>query len=98
MTTREREIIQRLHDAGIVLTVDGERLLWRGPAGAMTPELRAALGEIKPGLVYEYHERAGILEYDAGLPRPEAERKALDMALRPPESPATRRGCDDANP
>ena len=76
MTHRERDILQRLHDAGVILTVDGERLRYRAPAGALTPDLRAALEELKPDLLYEYHERAGILEYDAHLPRAEAETKA----------------------
>ncbi len=81
MNHRERELLQAIHDAGIVLTVEGDRMKYRAPAGAVTPELRAALAELKPGLVYEYHERAGILEYDANLPRPEAERRAADMVL-----------------
>jgi hypothetical protein len=47
----------------------------------MTPTLRADLHELKPTLVYEYHERAGILEYDARLPRAEAGNRAADMVL-----------------
>jgi hypothetical protein len=80
MNHRQRDLLQRLHDAGFELTVDGDRLRYRAPAGALTPELRAALAEWKPDLVYEYHERAGILEYDARLPRGEAE-AAADAAL-----------------
>jgi hypothetical protein len=45
----------------------------------MTPELLAALAEVKPDLLYEYHERAGILEYDARLTREEAESRAATM-------------------
>lgn len=81
MNHRERELLQRLHDAGIVFTVDGDRLRYRAPAGTVTPEIREALNELKPAVVYEYHERAGILEYDANMPRPEAERRAADMVL-----------------
>jgi hypothetical protein len=81
MTHREREILQAAHEAGIVLTVDGDRLRFRAPAGALTPELRAALEELKPDLLYEYHERAGILEYDARLPRAEAESRAAELVL-----------------
>ena len=73
MTHRERDILQAAHDAGVTLTVDGDRLRYRAPAGAITPDLRADLQELKPSLLYEYHERAGILEYDARLPRAEAE-------------------------
>ena len=83
MTGHERDLIQRLHDAGVTLSVDGDHLRYRAPAGALTDELRAALSELKPDLVYEFHERAGILEYDARLPRDEAERRAADTVLRP---------------
>lgn len=79
MTHRERDILQAAHDAGVTLTVDGDRLRYRAPAGAITPDLRADLQELKPTLLYEYHERAGILEYDARLPRAEAEARAADM-------------------
>lgn len=81
MTHREREILQAAHDAGIVLTVDGDCMRFRAPAGALTPELRAALADIKQDILYEYHERAGILEYDARLPRDEAESRAAKMIL-----------------
>lgn len=81
MTHHDRELIQQIHDAGIILKVDGNHLRYRGPAGAMTPPLRAALEELKPDLVYEFNERAGILEYDARLPRAEAERQAGEIVL-----------------
>ena len=81
MNHRQRDLLQRLHDAGVELKVDGDRLRYRAPAGALTHELRAALAEWKPDLVYEYHERAGILQYDARLPREEAEARAADMVL-----------------
>jgi len=81
MTHRERDILQAAHDAGVTLTVDGDRLRYRAPAGAITPDLRADLQELKPTLLYEYHERAGILAYDARLPRAEAEARAADMVL-----------------
>jgi hypothetical protein len=87
MTHRERDLIQRLHDAGVILTVDGDRLRYRAPSGALTPELRAALEELKPDLVHEYHERAGILEYDARLPRDEAEARAAGMVLAGKDNP-----------
>jgi hypothetical protein len=80
MKTR-RELLQRLHDARVTLRIEGDRLRYRCPAGAMTPTLRADLAAWKPDLVYEYHERAGILEYDARLPRDEAEARAADMIL-----------------
>lgn len=76
MTDRERRILQAAHDAGVTLIVGRDRLRYRAPAGAITPELRNALRELKPTVLYEYHERAGILEYDARLSRAEAESKA----------------------
>ena len=79
MTRRDRELLQKLHDAGVVLTVDGDRLKYKAPAGAVTPELRAAMIELKPDLVYEYHERAGILTYDARLPKDKAEDRAANI-------------------
>lgn len=39
---------------------------------------------------YEFDERAAILEFDAGLPRAEAERQARAMVAR--ERAAVRRG------
>jgi hypothetical protein len=87
MKNHESNLLQRLHDAGVTLTVDEDRLRYRAPAGALTPELRAAVEELKPDLLYEFQERAGILEYDAGLPRAEAEARAADIVKkRQPES------------
>jgi len=76
MTHRDRELLHKLHDAGVILTVEGDRLKYRAPTGALTLELRTALAELKPTVVYEYNERAGIMEYDAHLPRTEAEARA----------------------
>lgn len=79
MTCTQRNILKRLHDAGVTLKIEDDRLRYRCLAGAMTPDLRADLAVWKPDLVYEYHERAGILEYDACLSRPEAERQSHNM-------------------
>ncbi len=79
MTKRDRELLEQLHNAGVILTVAGHRLKYKAPAGAVTPELRAAMIELKPDLVYEYHERAGILEYDARLPKEKAEARAANV-------------------
>ncbi len=76
MNHAQRNLLQRIHDAGIKIKIDGDRLTYTGPKGAMTPELRAAMTEWKPDLIYEYHERLGILVYDARLP----EDKALEKA------------------
>lgn len=79
MNHAQRTLLERLHKAGILLRIDGNDLAYRAPRGALTPELRAALVEWKSDLLYEYHERAGILEYDAHLPRAEAEARAANI-------------------
>lgn len=79
MNHAQRTLLERLHKAGIRLRIDSDGLTYRAPHGAMTPELRAALIEWKPDLLYEYHERAGILEYDACLPRAEAEARTANI-------------------
>jgi len=81
MRHERRVILQAAHDAGVTLTIDGDRLKYRAPAGTLTPDLRAALKGIMTDLLYEYHERAGILEYSAHLTRAEAETRATDMVL-----------------
>ena len=81
MIERDRKILRRLRDAGVTLTMNGGRLKYRAPVGAMPHELRDALRELKPTVLYEYHERAGILEYDARMPRAEAEAGAATMVL-----------------
>ena len=78
MNHAQRALLERLDKAGIRLRIEGGVLAYRAPCGTMTPELRATLVEWKPDLLYEYHERAGILEYDAHLPRPEAETRAAN--------------------
>jgi len=87
MTCHDRDLLQRVHDAGITLIVDGNRLKYTAPAGVLTPDLRAALAELKPTILHEYHERAGILEYDGRMPRPEAERQAGASTLAGEEAP-----------
>lgn len=87
MNHAQRDLLERLHAAGVELKVEGDRLHYRAPKGALTPELRAALEEWKPDLVHEYNERAGILEYDARLPRDEAEARAADMVLAGQKEP-----------
>jgi TubC N-terminal docking domain len=78
MTKKDRDLLERLHNDGVILTVDGNRLKYKAPVGAVTPELRAAMIERRPDLVYEYHERAGILIYDARMPKDKAEARAAN--------------------
>jgi len=80
MKTR-RDLLQRLHDARVTLRIEGDRLRYRCPAGAMTPTLRADLAEWKPDLLFEYEERAAIMQHDGGLPRADAEHRAAACVL-----------------
>lgn len=80
MKTR-RALLQSLHDARVSLRIEGDRLRYRCPAGAMTPTLRADLAAWKPDLLSEYGERAAIMEFDGGLPRSEAEHRAAGLVL-----------------
>ncbi len=79
MNNRERNILEQLHDAGVELVVKGDQVVYSCLKGKLTPGLRAAIKEIKPSLIFEYNERAGILEYDANMPREQAEREAVMM-------------------
>ena len=81
MNHHQRDLLQRVHDAGIVLKIEGDQLRYTCPPGAMTPGLRAELAAWKPDLILEYQERCGILQYDARLPRPEAEAQAAATML-----------------
>lgn len=81
MTDPQRNVLKELRAAGVILSIDGEYLHYRAPAGAFRPELRAALQAMKVDLLYEYHERAAILEYDGGQPHAEAEACAAEIVL-----------------
>ena len=76
MTDNRQALLRRLHASGVTLFVDVDRLRYRGPAGAITPAMLTALDEVKSDLVYEYHERAAIMEFDGCMPRAEAEARA----------------------
>ena len=75
------ELSERLAAAGVALRIEGDALRYRAPRGAMTPDLRAALVEHKPDVLHDFNERAAIMEYDGGLPRPEAEARAAADVL-----------------
>lgn len=44
-------LVAQLDVADIVLSVDGDRLLFDAPAGAMTPDLRASIAEHRAELI-----------------------------------------------
>ena len=76
MTSADR--IRQLRSASIEMFLDADtgRLKYRGPRAAFTPYMRATLREFMPEIVYLFNERAAIMEYDGGLPRTEASRRA----------------------
>lgn len=53
---------------------------WARAAAALLAEV--ADDDDRAGLRYEFEERAGVHEYDGGLPRDEAERLALEHLRR----------------
>lgn len=84
------QIFTTLAAHGVRLTRDADGPLRAGPAAAVTPELAALIRAHRaallaalapppdPAAVREfYEERAGVFEYEAGLPRAEAEAGAL---------------------
>ncbi|MEZ5792379.1 MAG: hypothetical protein R3D34_16875 [Nitratireductor sp.] len=90
------ETLRAAHDAGICLCVDGVDLVLeattRPPASVLDLLIRHKAEVIKLLQTGEdcwsdedwralYEERAGIAEFDGGLPRPEAEALALECCL-----------------
>jgi len=85
-------LVRRAIDAGIVLRVRGERLLLSGDSRPNEDLLQTLRTEKPAVLAYLrglalrteedwsafYDERAGIMEFDGGLPRTEAEAKAAE--------------------
>ena len=70
-----------LRDLGVLLTPmpDGEHIHVDAPGGVLTDELRQAIRHHKQALLdiaEWYEERAGLLQYDAGMSRADAEREA----------------------
>lgn len=86
------ELLRDLGAVGISVAVRGDKLMVR-PASRLTDPYRAALRAIKVDViallktsdiwddaeVEAYEERAGIMEFDGGLTRAEAEAAAREM-------------------
>lgn len=91
------EVLIRLVEAGVAVWVEGDRLRYRAPAGALDAELRGRAGRARAGVIalvragavlpveraagsaevrHDFQERAGMLEFEAGMARPAAEREA----------------------
>jgi TubC N-terminal docking domain len=73
-------LLEMLHTCGVRLTPYPEGTLrYRAPKGSLTPALCNAIREHKEALlalVEWLEERAGLMEYEAGMVRDEAEREA----------------------
>ena len=81
-------LVRRVEDAGGCVLVDGDRVRVKAPEplpDALMIEMRAAKAEIvrlfQSQWVDRYEERAGILEFDAGLTRTEAEARAWEFMM-----------------
>ena len=81
-----RNFLDRLHRRGVRLRRNGDRVRWFAPVGVVTEadlaELRRHKAEVLAILREDerdrIEERAAILEFDAGLTRSEADRRARD--------------------
>ena len=72
-------LLRLLRDMGIALRLEGNRLYVDISAGNVTRAMLEALRqhqEVLLTILEWYEERAGLLEYDGGLSRVEAEREA----------------------
>lgn len=78
-----RSVLADLRARGVSLRAVGDRLRFR-PSAAVSAELRERIVANKPdllALLERFEERAAIMEYDGGLPREEAERRAWESVL-----------------
>jgi hypothetical protein len=81
--------LSQLRDQGLRITLEGDRIK-AGPSTLLTAELTNAIREGKAALLAELRrehiedvqefmeERAAIAEFDGNMPRPEAERLAIE--------------------
>jgi hypothetical protein len=75
--TTAREIIDEAARLGVALAVEGDRLTWRAPAGAMTPDLIETMKGHKAAIVAELREPDIIARQRYGRP-PDCE---VDLAV-----------------
>lgn len=71
---------ERIHTAGIEFIANGDKLKVRAP-GTIPPDLIVDLRACRADLLDQYNERAAIMQFDAGLDRDEAERRAAGAVL-----------------
>ena len=98
------KLLADLRAAGVVLSIEGDRLAFDAPAGVMTDGLLARMRSHREellALVESFEERAAVIEHDGELPRAEAERRAWacvlgDPAGDDPDPPAESSSADPA--
>lgn len=75
-----------LHQRGVEIRVDGDRVRWRAPSGALVPDdldlVRAHRDEVLD-LLDAFEERAAILEFEHGMTRADAECAAWAETYQP---------------
>jgi len=78
-------LLQQLHECSVILTPSPDGTVrCRAPKGVLTPVLLDGMRQHKAELhamVEVFEERAGIAEFEAGLPRAEAEARAWAYIL-----------------
>ena len=80
-------VLERLAEAGIFISIEGEGKLAAEPASSLTDELRSMIRANKAALLEmlakqeAYEERAAIMEFDGQLDRESAERCAHEIVF-----------------
>src|SRR5215831_5533555 len=81
-----RDLLLQLHELGVVMTSSPDGTVrCRAPRGVLTPALLDTMREHKVELhilVEEFEARAALMEYDGGVPRGEAARRAWDWLFQ----------------
>jgi hypothetical protein len=89
--TTVENLVSDLRALGVVFSIGADgRLSYDAPRGVVTDEILARIresGDEVLGIVERIEERATILEYDAGLDRREAERRALAEVINDSPEP-----------
>jgi hypothetical protein len=70
------DLLQRLRRAGVVLTIHDGEIVARETCGRADQGLLQELGEAADDIMLWYEERAAIIEYEARMPRANAEAQA----------------------
>lgn len=57
---RDKEMLRKLHNAGVKLRVKGARIYYDPPRGGMTDALKAALDEVRTTVIFEHLQGRSI--------------------------------------